>query len=71
MRKDSSRQAVDVFEKINRPIQFMVENKVGSEKMNLERKARSRSGAALDYVVPKTDPPRLRVHWQLSTNKFT
>lgn len=34
----------------------MVEIKVGSEKMNLQRKAKSKLRAALDYVVPKTLP---------------
>lgn len=35
---------------------FIVENKVGNEKMNLQRKARSKLCAVLDYVVPKTLP---------------
>ena len=59
-----------MFEKINRPIQFMVENKVGSEKMNLERKARSRSGAALDYMDPKTLPDSVSIGNSAQTNSL-
>lgn len=35
---------------------LMVEIKVGNEKMNLQRKAKSKARAALDYAVPRTLP---------------